>query len=113
MKNGLISHELLLPVTHGIMHRLPGNMKMFRNLRQSQILIIIQIKTIPLALCQERPVSIQKLSLFNDIFYRHSITTTRIIIQEEKRLVKEICFTKVGCEAPHGSKGFPSGAEGS
>ena len=41
MKSGLISHKLFLPVAHGIMHRLPGNMKMLRNLCQRQILIIV------------------------------------------------------------------------
>ena len=60
----LIGQELFLPMPHGIMDSLPGNMEMAGDLRQRQILIIVQVQTVSLPVRQKGSVLIQEFPLF-------------------------------------------------
>lgn len=55
-------------MAHGIMHRLAGNMKIFRNLSQREILIVIQVQAFTLPWRQELAVTIEELAVLNYIF---------------------------------------------
>ena len=54
-------------MAHGIMHRLAGNMKIFRNLSQREILIVIQVQAFTLPWRQELAVTIKELAVLNYI----------------------------------------------